>query len=298
MERTSTSQPTWVDVSFDAALDPGELLSRLDDPSVLGVWQDEGVLHVYWPVERWSGETITRLQRALIGAGHAKFIDKLRIDQIANRDWNAEWAKSVEPVYIGKRCLVRPSWIAVPRGVRDVELVIDPKHAFGTGHHATTQLLIEWLEEHLHRGASILDVGTGSGILAMAALRMGASRALGIDCDQDAVYCAKEYAKENGFRRELELLVGSLETLNPAADGRFGVVLANLDLKTLESVAGRIGAMLQKGPRVVVSGILAEQRKDIIDRYGEIGGFVRWVRERDGWIALEFSTTESCEGSE
>lgn len=265
---------------------------------MLGVWQDETVLHVYWPAERWSGETLARLERALIGTGHATLLGKLRIDEIANRDWNADWAKSVEPVYIGKRCLVRPGWIALPCGVRDVELVIDPKQAFGTGHHATTQLLIEWLEEHLHRGASVLDVGTGTGILAMAALRLGASRALGIDCDQGAVDCAREYAKANGFGPELELLVGSLDTLNPAADGRFDVVLANLDLKTLESTAGHVGGMLQTGARVVVSGLLAEQQDEIVDRYGEIGGYVRWICQRNGWIALEFSMAESCEGSE
>jgi ribosomal protein L11 methyltransferase len=298
MERTSTSQPAWVDVSVEAALDPSELLSRLDDPSVLGVWQDETLLHVYWPVERWNERTLARFQQALIGAGHATLIDKLRIDQMANRDWNVDWAKSVQPVYIGKRCLIRPSWISVPRGVRDVELVIDPKQAFGTGHHATTQLLIEWLEEHLDHGTSVLDVGTGSGILCMAALRLGASRARGIDCDEDAVNYAREYAKANGFGAELELLVGSLETPNPAADGRFDVVLANLDLNTLRSAAGRLGAMLQTGARVVVSGLLAEQKHEIVDCYREIGGFVRWIRERDGWLAMEFSLAESCERAE
>ena len=95
-----------------------------------------------------------------------------------------------------------------------IELVIDPRRAFGTGYHATTQLVVEWLEAHVRGGGVVLDVGTGSGILAMTAIRLGAASALGVDNDPVAVECAREYAVLNGFGPELELRVASFEDLD------------------------------------------------------------------------------------
>ena len=107
--------------------------------------------------------------------------------------------ESVRPIRIGRRIVIRPSWEPVALQAQDIEIVLDPKQAFGTGHHATTRMLLEWLEDLIHGGEFVLDVGTGSGILAMVALRLGAASALGVECDPVAVDCARDYARENGF---------------------------------------------------------------------------------------------------
>ena len=138
--------------------------------------------------------------------------------------------RSLQPIRLGERILVRQSWNSAPVPDGGFELVIDPKRAFGTGYHATTQLIASWLEEMIRGGERVLDVGTGSGILAMAALRLGASSALGIDNDPEAIECAQEYAAVNDFGAELELRVAALEDLG---SGQFDLVLANLDRNTL-----------------------------------------------------------------
>ena len=100
----------------------------------------------------------------------------IRVEKLPDQDWNRQWAQSVRPIRIGRRIVIRPSWEPVALQAQDVEIVLDPKQAFGTGHHATTRMLLEWLEDLVHGGESVLDVGAGSGILAMVALRLGRPR--------------------------------------------------------------------------------------------------------------------------
>jgi ribosomal protein L11 methyltransferase len=138
----------------------------------------------------------------------------IRVEELPDQDWNQQWAQSVRPIRIGRRIVIRPSWEPVVLQAQDIEIVLDPKQAFGTGHHATTRMLLEWLEDLVHGGESVLDVGAGSGILAMAALRLVAASALGVECDPVAVDCARDYATENGFGDGLEFRCGMLEEVD------------------------------------------------------------------------------------
>jgi len=97
--------------------------------------------------------------------------EAIQVEPLRAQDWNRLWAESVKPIRVGRRLVIRPSWELAQLQAGDIEIVLDPKQAFGTGHHSTTSLLLEWLEEVIHGGESVLDVGTGSGILAMVALR-------------------------------------------------------------------------------------------------------------------------------
>ena len=189
----------WIDVQVQSSMDAGELAGLLNDPWMMGVWQEDGMIHLYWPHERWTSETRQDLTAVVQRFG----VDaaSIAVHSVPHEDWNAAWARSVKPLRVGQRIVIRPSWETAALKAGDVELVLDPKQAFGTGHHATTQLLLEWLEAHIHGGESVLDVGTGSGILAMVALRLGAASAWGIDHDPVAVECAHGYAIENGFGR-------------------------------------------------------------------------------------------------
>lgn len=187
--------------------------------------------------------------------------------------------------------MIRPSWepVVVPPG--HIEIILDPKQAFGTGHHATTRMLLEWLEEIVRGGESILDVGTGSGLLAMTALRLGATRAVGIDNDPLAIECAQEYAKTNQFGQELVLQCRSL----PVED-RFDLVLANLDCQTLMQLAEPLAACT--AGRLLVSGVLRDQREEIVEMFAREGLYPGQQRERDGWCAIEFERAQSCEEGE
>jgi ribosomal protein L11 methyltransferase len=171
-----------------------------------------------------------------------------------------------------------------------IDIVLDPKQAFGTGHHATTRLLLEWLEELIHGGESVLDVGTGSGLLAMAALRLGARHARGVDHDPVAIDCARDYARLNGFGGELVLECATL-----ANEGMFDLVLANLDRETLLSLAGGLAAATRH--RLLVSGLLIDQGHEITTAFAEQGLYCVAEREAEGWLAIEFGAAQSCEGA-
>jgi ribosomal protein L11 methyltransferase len=281
----------WIEVRVSAALDSGELLGLLGDPAVAGAWQEDGQVRLYWPSARWSPDSLAVLKQALGRLGDGKAA--VTVDRLPGRDWNEEWARSVKPIRIGRRIVIRPSWTRVDPASGDVELILDPKQAFGTGHHATTALLLEWLEQLIRGGERVLDVGTGSGVLAMAALRLGAKSALGLDHDPVAIECAREYAGVNRFGPELDLRVATLDAIVP---GPVDLVLANLDRNTLLGTAGLFEPYVKQGARLLVSGILPEDRHEIAAAFSAIGGSVVASKGRDGWLALEVLRPDSCEG--
>ena len=274
----------WIDVQVQSSMDAGELTGLLNDPWMMGVWQEDGMIHLYWPHERWTAETRQDLTAVVQRFG----IDaaSIAVHSVPHEDWNAAWARSVKPLRVGQRIVIRPSWETVVLKSGDVELVLDPKQAFGTGHHATTQLLLEWLEAHIHGGESVLDVGTGSGILAMVALRLGAASAWGIDHDPVAVECAQGYAIENGFGTEL---IFDTSALTDLSSRQFDIVLANLDRRTLLDVDNALACCLDGHGRLVLSGILADDRTDLLEAFRQAGCDLVWERERDGWLAMAFA---------
>lgn len=289
----------WIEVRIESPVDAGELLGALDDPAVTGAWQEEGVSHLYWPSDRWNPDILLSVKQVLAKLAPQPAAEPVVVvDRLPAQDWNARWAKSVKPIRIG-RVVVRPTWASAEE-VRlqpgEIELLLDPKQAFGTGHHATTRLLIEWLEDLIHGGERVLDLGTGSGILAMVALRLGAASALGIDYDPVAIDCAIGYAEVNGFGPELDLRVATVQDLPQTRDRPFDLILANLDRKTLLDSMEWFRAPLQRGARLLLSGILAEDRADMAAAFDLVGGIVRAQRECEGWLALEVVAPESCEG--
>lgn len=289
----------WIEIRITSAVDAGELLGMLDDPSVSGAWEEGGILHLYWPVGRWNADTLSRLKEALRRLGEpcsqTGAEAAITVNRLPHQDWNEAWAKSVTPIRIGRRFVIRPSWKPVALAPQDIELVLDPKQAFGTGHHATTQLLLEWLEDLIRGGERVLDIGTGSGILAMAALRLGAGTAVGIDHDPVAIACAKDYAAENRFGPELDLRVTTLHELASDERRRYDLVLANLDRRTFLESASLFAPSLRSGARLLLSGILVEDRSAVADAFVDAGGIVRSQREREGWLAVELIAPEPCD---
>lgn len=281
----------WVDVQIRSAIDSGELLELLDDPALQGAWQDGHTMHLYWSSQSWSPDRLARLRlvlRQLDGNGSPE--PDIVVQSLPNQDWNKQWAESVKPLWVGKRLVIRPSWETVDARADQIEIVLDPKQAFGTGHHATTRMLLEWLEEVIRGNESVLDVGTGSGLLAMVALRLGANRAVGIDHDPVAIECAQEYATINRFGQELSFRAGTLTD-----EQAFDLVLANLDRQTLLQLADKLAVCT--GQRLLVSGLLLEQRQEIIEAFARGDLYPGRERERDGWLAIEFAPAQSCEGA-
>jgi len=287
----------WIDVSFRSDVDAAELLGLLADPFVQGSWQDDGTIHIYWPSQRWSQDHYVRLRQILQQMeGRGQSGADILVQSIPHQDWNQQWAESVKPLRVGRRIVIRPSWEPADLQPGDIEIILDPKQAFGTGHHATTRMLLEWLEDRVHGGESVLDVGAGSGILAMAALRLGAASALGVECDPVAVDCARDYAAENGLETNLEFRCGTLEEVDRQGELRPDLVLANLDRRTLLLLCDELARYVSHGARLLLSGILLEQEREIVEAFSKVGAMLCQRREQEGWVALELLVAESCEG--
>jgi len=275
----------WIEVTNHTDIDAGELLGVLSDPFVQGAWQDGQTIHLYWPSDRWSVDHVAALRTVLQQFGGADA--ELLVQSIPDQDWNRQWAQSVRPIRIGKRIVIRPSWEPVALQAQDIEIVLDPKQAFGTGHHATTRMLLEWLEDFIHGGESVLDVGAGSGILAMVALKLGAASALGVECDPVAVDCARDYATENGFGNHLEFRCGTLEEVDRQGALRPDLVLANLDRQTLLLLCDAFAQYVSHGARLLLSGILLDQEQEIIEAFSKVGAMLCQRREQEGWVAVD-----------
>jgi ribosomal protein L11 methyltransferase len=276
----------YIEVSFHAEVDSGEILAMLDGGEELGCWEKDGVVHIFWPENQWNSEALEDLQRVLKLSGMDPQSAGLTVQVVPDQDWNATWAASLTPINLGENFRIRQSWHPKDDSFKGIELVIDPKRAFGTGYHATTQLVVEWLEKNIRGGEKVLDVGTGSGILAMAAIRLGALSALGIDNDPVAVECAQEYARVNGFGSELELLAATFED---CAGETYDVITANIDGKTLPMLCPYLPRLLRVNGMACFSGLQQHDLEEITDALLQAGCNIRERKQREEWLSLSIS---------
>jgi ribosomal protein L11 methyltransferase len=205
-------------------------------------------------------------------------VGELALASLAEREWLDAWREHYRPLVIG-RFLVKPSWIEADAGDRLV-VELDPGMAFGTGLHPTTQQMLRALSELDLRGASVLDVGTGSGILALAAHAAGAARVVGVDVDPVAVRTACENVARSGAR--IDIAQGSAAD----AHGSFDVVLANIVAKAIAAMAPDLRARTRDGGTLVAAGILAEAEEAAAAPL-ERAGFRLRARDVQGdWVRL------------
>ena len=196
---------------------------------------------------------------------------------VEEQNWVQLTQAQFEPIRVSERLWIVPSWHTAP-DPKAIVIVLDPGMAFGTGSHPTTRLCLEWLERSVHEGEALLDYGCGSGILAIAAAKLGAQPVTGIDIDAQAVIAAEYNADRNGVTAHF---TDAAHTL----DGQFDIVVANILSNPLKALAPAICAHVRPGGRLALSGILAEQAEDLIAWYSPfIPLFI--ADTRDGWVCL------------
>lgn len=206
-----------------------------------------------------------------------------RVEAIVGDDWRDGWRAFFEPSRVGGRVVVRPPWKEATTRPGDVVVVVDPGQAFGTGTHETTRLVLAALDTHLSGGEAVLDVGCGSGILAVAALLLGARRATCLDVDPEAVRATRETAARNGVAERLSASADPVSSLAGAHD----VVLANIEARVLLPMADTLAALVAPGGWLVLSGILDAQADEVARRYEACAGLGPARRTAEGgWVAL------------
>jgi ribosomal protein L11 methyltransferase len=243
---------------------PGEVL-YWQDTTVIGLDDAE---HPMQPV-------LAKLQQTSLFKQGLSY----KIEQLEDKDWEREWMDNFHPMQFGKRLWVCPSWRDIPEPDA-VNVLLDPGLAFGTGTHATTALCMQWLDQHIQPDQTVVDFGCGSGILAIAALKLGAQRVVGIDIDPQAIQASMANAERNQVADRLELyLPKDQPTL--AAD----VVVANILAGPLVELSSVIADYVKPGGALVMSGILPSQAEAVMAAYQHQFDFDA-VTEQDEWIRL------------
>lgn len=239
------------------------------------------------PPELWARNIVTALfpgdadpETALGQAVQAVGLERTpphRIESLADDDWVRRTQSQFEPIRISDRLWIVPTW-HTPSDPAAVNIVLDPGLAFGTGSHPTTQLCLRWLDANITGGESILDYGCGSGILAIAAMKLGAGSATGVDLDPQAVQASRDNAAAND-------VVAQFFLPDDAPGGEADVVVANILTNPLRLLAPLLASHARRGGRIVLSGILEAQADDIREIYGEWFDFDP-PNVEDGWVCL------------
>lgn len=185
-----------------------------------------------------------------------------KIEQIEDKDWEREWMDNFHPMQFGRRLWICPSWREVP-DPNAVNVMLDPGLAFGTGTHPTTALCLQWLDGLDLQGKTVIDFGCGSGILAIAALKLGAKAAIGIDIDPQAILASRNNAEANGVADKLQLFLAKDQPQNLHAD----VVVANILAGPLKELAPQIITLVKPQGDLGLSGILATQAASVCEAY-------------------------------
>ncbi len=237
----------------------------LDDPKA---WQRNWVVALL--------ETDVDIDALLVKLGLPSDIER-EVEYVAEQDWVRLTQSQFDPIPISERLWIVPSWHEAPNPDAIV-LVLDPGLAFGTGSHPTTRLCLQWLEQSLRGGESVLDYGCGSGILAIAAKKLGAGKVVGSDVDTQAITASRDNAERNRVGADFYL-----PDALPA--GEFDVLVANILTNPLKALMPLLAGRVRRGGRIALSGILAEQADEVMTLYNSAFDMRMWATE-DGWVCL------------
>jgi len=299
---------SWLEVSLTVN---GELAEAVADVlarfAYSGVMMEQGVKYIddedagtpagpiivraYLEMNDQVEEKRQKLEESLYYLGMIQPLPAPIYKQIADQNWMEAWKQHYKPVLIGQRLVILPAWIDSPEPNR-VAIKIDPGMAFGTGTHPTTQLCLELMETIVERAPRVIDIGCGSGILSIAAIKLGAKSALGVDIDADAIKNSRENADINHIGHELVLGLGSVQEIldHKFAFSKAPLVVANILAPVIIRLfdAGLVDLVEETG-MIILSGILQEQAQGVIEA-GQARGLRLNDRKQMGdWVALSMN---------
>lgn len=270
----------------DALTDAGALSVTFEDDGDEPRYQPGIEAVRLWSQTRVTGlfEEQTDLDKVLVEIQRQVGpLDQAYTRKLDDQDWQRLWMERFQPMRFGNNLWVCPSWLSPPEPSA-INLILDPGLAFGTGTHATTALCLQWLAEHepndYFKTKVVIDYGCGSGILAIAACKLGAARVIATDIDPQALAVTRENAEKNQIKEVLEIIPLAQMPENSLAD----IVLANILAEPLVSLAGKLTNLLRPGGQLILSGLLTEQVDTVINAYDPVLNFQQ--QNHEGWAML------------
>ena len=212
-------------------------------------------------------------------------VSMLQSRDVDEADWQNAWREHFHILHVGSRTVIVPTWRSYSPSPGDVVIELDPGMAFGTGHHPTTTMCLAALEELVSPGCSVLDLGCGSGILSIAAARLGASDVLALDIDATAAETAAANVRQNGVDAVVTVGEGTLPHLS-LRPGGYDIVVANISSTVIGDLASSIARAARHGGTVVASGVLDQSRGPVVERLEEAGLSLEGVEVDGDWVAM------------
>ena len=240
--------------------------------------RDIVIVHMYLAPDENPAEVLPLFRERLDAAGVPYTLDPAGVQQ---EDWQNAWKKYYHAMDIGSRLAIVPGWETYDTD--RIRITMDPGLAFGTGTHETTALCLELLDSLVQGGERVLDVGTGSGILAIAALKLGAREADGVDIDPMCVRTAGENAERNGVDGRFRVLVGDL---SDKAEGVYDIITANIVAAAILSLAPAVPALMAPGAKFICSGIIDERKDEVLAGLQASGLRPVEIKEKRGWVCI------------
>ena len=214
-----------------------------------------------------------------------------------DEDWQNSWKSHFGILRIGRRLVIKPTWLDLEPGPEDIVIELDPGIAFGTGYHPTTDTCLQALEQHITPGMAVLDLGTGSGILTIAAMKLGAGRVTALDIDGLAVTAARRNFRRCGISKQVKLAKGSVPHPNAGA-GQFDLAVANISARGVADRSPFILTALKPGALFIASGLLVTQQQEVADAVEPLGFTLAGELPQEEWVTLLYRTPDPSAGKD
>ena len=252
----------------------------LIDQELVSKDRTHSIIHMYIAESDNAVEAASYLRERFSSCGIENEINCVLVD---DADWNENWKKYFHTTEIGEKLCIVPSWESYDNKNGRVVLNIDPGAAFGTGTHATTSLCLSLLESHIKNGTKMLDIGTGSGILAIASSLLGAETAIGVDIDAQSVKTAKENAEINNVQNKCEFIVGDLAD---KISGKYDVICANIVADVIIKLFDNVKDFMTDDGVLIISGIIDIRKDDVLNSAAAHGFKIAEENYKDNWCAF------------
>ena len=250
-----------------------------------GITEEEDCLKVYADKKKDIDdlEIVFALERLV----EYKQILEFKVEEhlVEQKNWNKEWEKGINVIHVSDKIVIKPTFKKYKAKPGEIVITIDPKMSFGTGEHQTTKLVLHELEKEIKGDEKVLDVGSGSGILSIAAIKLGAASAIAIDNDEWCYDNAWENAELNVVVNKIDIKTGEI---NGVEEKDFDLIIANIQKNVLLKIADEISKRVKPNGKIILSGLLAKDEKGINEKYGELGFEMISKNQMDEWIALVF----------
>ena len=251
-----------------------------------GITEEENFISVYADTDSYvTLEKIKGLLNRTVAEG---ILEKFLIEKetVKNKNWNKIWEKSREVIHASNKIVIKPTFKDYISKPEELVLTIEPKMSFGTGEHQSTQLVLQLLEKYVSRGMKVIDVGSGTGILSIAALKLGASSALAVDNDEWCYDNCKENAELNRVQDSLKIVMGDIKNI---IEKDFDLVLANIQKNILLEIASEIKNKIRQNGILILSGLLEDDEAEIKTGYSVLGFTFLQKSLKEEWISLVFN---------